>query len=286
MTLKHTPMGLSVMNQFYDSDCIIYLEGQEDKVFWEHFFDFLEIKAKVKFKKAGDSSTIDKYIEDIVNKNAKIIVFRDMDYMHFTGCKHKHKRIVYSFGHSLENTLFSVENISKYISLLRRVPNRYKSSTETWFNLIASDLSVLQILEIASLHYNKGIEVLGDSSYRFLNSYPDNHLVNPTTVLLHRSTIEAYFTNSELKHAQSLYNKKRGKRYRYIRGHFLEGIITNYINNSSEKIKSPSRALKIHHSTLKTHLIGQMSTKTIDKAELSYLKKSFRRAIGDLGVQL
>ena len=90
-SLSYSSKALDTLPLFHRKKFIIYVEGQDDVIFWEIVlkkFDLRDYQLKI----AGGANEIDKYILSIVNDGVDIAVARDSDYSDITGKKFTHSK--------------------------------------------------------------------------------------------------------------------------------------------------------------------------------------------------
>ena len=292
MSLVYSKDALNVLRKFHRTDVIIYVEGEDDRLFWDNFYKFLNIRLKVKFKPAGGCDEIDKLVEKIVEEDAKIILIRDRDYWTFFSDPTRHIREIYGIGHSIENTVYSASNITKCISVMSGSEENIYSDAYEWLVDLEKSLQNLQILEIASTKKNAtdclrnldGVKILGDNPFDLIDSKPNEHKISFSRLNMKLSILEKEFSEEEIKEARILYKSSRGKRYRRIRGHFMTGLVYNYIMHSIDRVHSNRPKSKFHMGATYSILVGFADSITIDADEIQYFRKKIKSAMKSLGI--
>ena len=98
--LEYSNEALNVKAQFYSKKIMCYVEAEDDKYFWSQFFpNFVQIESK------GCCTQLDILIPKICSGDVFAIVARDRDYLEFKNQLQNHHFVLYTFGHSIENTL-------------------------------------------------------------------------------------------------------------------------------------------------------------------------------------
>lgn len=126
MTFQRTPLGVSNLHIFVDSDAVVYLEGgkssfsidqikegtcnnySEDIKYWQKVFHYYFPDKDFHFKSVGSKSSaieMAKFIQDNSIDNALVALDRDFD--NLTQKIIKHPQILYTFGYSWENDCWS-----------------------------------------------------------------------------------------------------------------------------------------------------------------------------------
>lgn len=288
MTLSYSKNALNVLKRFHRSDFVAYVEGEDDRIFWEHFYGYLNIPVEPHFKVAGGGEEIEKYLHQIRNEDAQIIVIRDRDYSVFFPDPTSHVREIYSLGHSIENTVYAVRNISKCISVLSGSGIDTSQDVIEWFNTIEESIKNLQVLEIASFmrHEEDGVKILGDNPFNVTDVKPNQHLISADRAVAAYNSLVGNFREEEIRRAAIIYSKSKGNKYKRIRGHFLTGLVGTYICHSIDCATSSSHKTRIHVGATYKILVGFIDHTTIDSDELRYIKRKMKASIKSLGIAI
>lgn len=134
-TFLRTPAGICNYSLFYDVDCIIYVEGIEQKdtgesddiYFWESICKNFLPKRKVRVKSCGGSKDkLRKILDTIILHDQKnnIYIAKDKDYDSYISSMfdHANERLLHTYGYCFENDIVNI-NIFKNL-LCRIVRNR------------------------------------------------------------------------------------------------------------------------------------------------------------------
>ncbi len=109
-SLEHSVEAKNVTNKFYQVDKMIYVEGQDDIIFWDIILkEFAQFTFKI--EKAGGKEELEKYIEEIKSGVASYFVARDSDYDEILGFDEV-KGVIRTYGHSIENTIGTSAKLS------------------------------------------------------------------------------------------------------------------------------------------------------------------------------
>jgi hypothetical protein len=130
---KRTKSGLNNLYLFFGVDLVVYLEGGSrnysfdevkkgnynedtvDIIFWERIFQEFKPNIKIKFKSVGSKTTVDDIAKDIiVNNISTSMVAMDSEFDEVFNKRHSHPNVLYTYGYSFENDIWS-ENIIKEI---------------------------------------------------------------------------------------------------------------------------------------------------------------------------
>jgi len=108
--------ALNVRNCFFSTDTIVYVEGDDDILFWDKVFR-ASTSASIYIEAVGGSKELDKYIELINSGELESIAARDSDYLDFEGKKNGDSKIIYTVGHSIENSIYCADFICRLAML-------------------------------------------------------------------------------------------------------------------------------------------------------------------------
>lgn len=128
--------GLRNLNKFYKAECICYVEGggvnyslesiisynnftdnTRDISFWKNIFQSFTEFRNIKFKSVGSKTVLLKLSDKILNDNLKnSILCMDSEYDEISNRKIIHPNHIYTYGYSIENDLFNIDNIIYVLS--------------------------------------------------------------------------------------------------------------------------------------------------------------------------
>lgn len=219
--------AMKVIHLFHKNKFILYVEGEDDELFWGELLKKANIESYI-IKQQGGKSQLEKYIEMIKADDVKMAVAIDRDYSDFTGDIVNNEKIFYTYGHSIENSLYCPKTIERVIKSFAKKQVVSDCEIEKWLNDSVETLKDLLIMDIANEKYNKGLAILGDNSCRFLTK---NSSINLSAAKINKAidTFKDKFSDEELRFVDYLL-KQNEKPLRFIiRGHFLTNIVINYV---------------------------------------------------------
>lgn len=237
-SLEYSNDALEVRSLFHNCDFTVYVEGEDDVIFWDNIFKLSNKNAYI--EEVGGIEELKKIIKKIEDEDVDIYVARDNDYNDFTDSISKNKRIFYTYGHSIENTLYNICTIKKVIKNYSRSNNTEllnEINEQLENNLIdfENKIKPLLVYEIANDIYQKGISILGTNCCKFL--------VNNNSTILCETKINNFieskrnlFLEEEISNIQTKLNDSTKRVWYIIRGHFLTNFVVNLIKNFSKKI--------------------------------------------------
>lgn len=271
--LQYSPGALSVLSEFHEKK-IIYVEGPDDGDFWNMILQTLKLDSKYTIKPAGGITELVRYINDIVQNSLSIYVFCDSDYTEFLETQYKHANIIYTYGYSIENTLYSPCNIAEIVCFFSNSDTDCSSDFQEWLENFSKSFKDLLILDICSQKYKKRIRVMGDNCCRFLlNNY--SCMQNSAVIEKVSKEKAAHFTSEQIKEVKSLVESSSKEMHYLLRGHFLTNATMNYIREQTKKTGSKYfnsiSKKEFHHKMLACFQFDNT------RADIRYFKKKFAK---------
>jgi hypothetical protein len=213
---------------FYNKKYTVYVEGDDDVMFWSHLFDIAKIEAHI--EEVGGSEEISKKITEILDENASFIVACDLDHSDFLDSVVEHNQIIRTYGYSIENSMYYSDNIEKAIQKLGKKPKKIKEDIEKWALTFSDNLFDLLVYDVANQLFNKGVRVFGDNCIRFLNSNKSIEVCN-SNVQTYIDSIKNNFSESEIEIVTELIKKSKKEIWFHLKGHFITHGIINLIQH-------------------------------------------------------
>ena len=232
--LLHTSKGLNNLRKFHKK-IVIYVEGQDDKTFWSYFFESI-VGNKFRIKIApGGVEGLKKYAERVVSENIEIIIASDSHYDLIFDNHIQHQRIVYSYGHSIENTMYCPNNLNKIIKNRCRLDYLPSNTAQLWLEAFCDDLKELLVFDVANIYYGKGKTVMGTTCNKFLkrNDCPN---LSKTKINKFLDEINHFFHEHEIDTIKQLIRESEKPFEQIIRGKFLTNGIINLIKQENKKL--------------------------------------------------
>lgn len=228
--LEYSLDAENVLSDFTETDYVVYVEDKDDEFFWKKILSIFANGKTFSFRYEENITgcrILDEKIDLIKSGalNNSIMVARDSDYLDYQNIKTYHKNVLYTYGHSIENCLFSnmalyslIENYSRGSISNEDIQNWLKESHDKLQELIKLDIAV---------QINKyGIQVLGNSCDRFLiekNSYK----LDPNKI---SNFIESIIDGqNDIKASISCIEEVP---FHFIKGHFLVSLISQFIRKN------------------------------------------------------
>lgn len=260
--LSYSPKALDTLTKFHKKSFIVYLEGKDDKPFWQLIFRKNNITS-VHFKIAGGKEEIAKLERHIIEEQLEVVVARDSDYTLLTDDQYDDKRIIYTYGYSIENTLYQPESIAKTSSILAREEVVSAQEVQQWLSNFTEHFYELIRYDFANEYFGKGLKVLGDNCFLFLTSQK-SHIPCEDKISNKIAEVSKEFTRAEMREVETIFDKNTREVFYLIRGHFLSNAILNYIKRFAKKSGMTHEMLYLQMMALLENVVG-----TEDMAHLS-----------------
>jgi hypothetical protein len=225
-SLEYSKEALEAKGLFYNKKLTVYVEGQDDVLFWSYLFDIADIDAHI--EEVGGKKEIEKYITNILEDEAGFFVACDLDHSDFFDEPIVHTHIIKTYGYSIENSMYNFTSIGNIVSKLGRKQINIFEIIEKWAHDFCNNIYNLIIYDIANHKFQKGISILGNCSIPFLTS-KNSHKISPKKVESFINTITHNFTKTEIDNVKDILNKSKKDFWYHIKGHFLSNAVINLI---------------------------------------------------------
>jgi len=280
-TLTYSTDALNILNQFEEVAFIVYVEGEDDILFWEaRFSEHTAERTTFEIIPTGGKDEIYKKVEQVVQNNVRIIIALDRDYSDFESLKLSHARVIRTYGYSIENTMYCPRVLNNIIrKRLRKQQLNKIDAINAWYNDFVSDIEDLLIYDIVMQTKDLSIEVCGDNSARFLKNHGKSPRIDKNKIS--KKIIEDCCTFSR-EHIVStkLSLSKFEKPYRFlVRGHFLTSAVRNIMSEMIGSLGNTSFSNEnIYENTVDSCL------KKCRCEDYKYLKNSITTAVKSLNL--
>ncbi len=268
--LNYSSQALNTLDRFHRAKYIVYVEGDDDRPFWREIFRIAGIE-DVYLKVAEGRSEIEKYEKLIVENSVNIVVARDSDYTNLFANQIDHPRIIYTYGYSIENTLYSPRNIAVAISILSRSAEEDVEKVKDWLAEFVSEIRPLLIHDIANELFGKGTQILGNNCTRFLKS-GSSVAVSRTKIDTYLETVQEQFTDEELETVTNLLDEYSREHVFLVRGHFLSNAIINFV-------KKESRLSSMSQDMLFGQMLGQLPAHCRNNEDVLHLQERIKKVL-------
>ena len=227
-SLLYSTNALNVKSLFFNKQVCIYVEGKEDILFWDKIFSSINSQ-NTHIEDTNGIEGLKDYMNKIIEEDAQIIVACDNDHTPFLK-EHKYisPRIVKTYGYSIENTMYCINNINVATKRYSKTRKDFKSDIVNWYQMFCEQCSVLLYYDIANHRFTKRTKVFGDKCNRFLSS-KDASLPSREKIIKYIDLIKDEFSADEIDECAKLVKKDKRELRFLVKGHFLTNGVLNII---------------------------------------------------------
>lgn len=222
--------ALNTLARFHRVKFVVYVEGPDDVAFWASLFDKSGI-SEYYVDYAGGIQELEKIMAQIIQDDAQVIAACDAHYSLLLGTLPNHDRIISTFGHSIENTMYCPHIINRVIRKLSRNLNDYINSITACYTAFCASATLFLIYDLAREKYDKSVQVCPDNCSRFLKSHYSYHL-DDTKIRDYIAQRKSDFCDAEIKASEILIGQSTIEIRYIIKGHFITNAIINFIKAS------------------------------------------------------
>lgn len=225
--LEYSVEALNVKSAFYRATAMVYVEGDDDVLFWEEIFSkvpdfFVEIEA------VGGASELDKYITKIQANDVNAIAARDADFLRFSSNTVSSPRIIYTQGYSIENSLYTAELIHHVARSWCKTRTITEYQCIEWLNKLGTSFGQLIILDIANAMADAGVMVLQDNCTRFMTSQTSDTPCH-RKIDLHVQEVTSKIPAEVINITNETIRLSQTTSLQYLRGHLLASAVIKFV---------------------------------------------------------
>ncbi|MGB3312594.1 MAG: DUF4435 domain-containing protein [Nodosilinea sp.] len=227
----------NVLNQFYGVEKILYVEGDDDVPFWECIFDKLS-PFSVKVQDVGGKPEAKKYAAEIISGSADYLVAMDADYDKLFS-QENHPNIIYTYGHSIENSMVTEATLTKLLQHTSKLPRRLipEFLPEKWLSEISEVVKPLVLYDIASREDEIGCSVMPDNCDMFFKTRKSCDLCRDK-IFCYIDDLLIEFDSERLLKISLILSEIGLSILDMINGHFLKSATLRFLKSTVESLKS------------------------------------------------
>lgn len=237
--LVHSSEAISITSQFYNKQVMVYVEGPDDVPFWDAMFSRVVPQVFYEIYPVNGKEQLVPLVDGIENGTIlNAFVATDLDYNLFTESgRSSSPFIIYTYGHSIENTMFCPQNVAVYIRRAMRKTYRYSEDINQWYEEVINAVRPLLALDILNSIDSDCKYHRSDGSNTFLGRGYHYYKVSNEKKELEKGKIEKEVTShpdfdtkkiNQIEREIELRCKTRDPRL-LIQGHFIADAMMNYI---------------------------------------------------------
>lgn len=230
---SYSTRALNTLHEFHDCICMMFVEGQDDVIFWETICECAQVTG-VRIESVGGRTQLEERIRKIAVEGACVIVACDADYFAVLKNGSEHPQIVRTHGYSIENTMYCASSLNRFARKLARSRADFTLAAQDWIDRFCADSRRLLVYDIANERYGKGVSILGDTCSRFLVSKRADTL-SPALIETFLQSLNGIFSEAELEQCERLVSGVPHALPALIKGHFLTLGAMNWIKRQMPK---------------------------------------------------
>lgn len=232
--LLYSTNALNVKSLFFNKKVSVYVEGKEDILFWDKIFQN-ECQVNYHIEDTNGVEGLKEYMDKIIEEDAQILVACDNDHSPFLkSSKYKNPRIIRTYGYSIENTMYCINNLNHATRRIAKSRKDFKEDIINWYKTFCDSCSVLLYYDIANHRFVRRTKVFGDKCNRFLVS-KDSSSLSSSHIEKYINTLKGQFLDEEIEECVSLVKKDKRELRFLIKGHFLTNGVINIIKELVKK---------------------------------------------------
>lgn len=231
-SLDYSVDALNAKNAFYRARTMVYVEGDDDVLFWHEVLS-KTTSLQFEIEQVGGSDEVDKYIDQVESGQLQAIVARDSDLLPLVGNVSPNPRILYTRGYSIENSLYTVDALLQLSKSWCKSNKITITECQTWLDELASAFTPLLHLDVANTISDAGIQTIGENCTRFMTSQ-SSAIPCATKVTSYASTVQFNLPKKSLSTAEALIGTNLTQIVLFIRGHFLASAVIKFLANKAK----------------------------------------------------
>jgi Protein of unknown function (DUF4435) len=225
--LSYSDEALNVRGAFFGAKTVVYVEGDDDVLFWQEVFSQVADE-HFEVESVGGSSILDEYILKISSGQLTAIAARDSDFLPLLGQCSTDPKVLYTYGYSIENSLYVADAVA-HLARAWSKSNRISTPTcENWLEGLAKTVAPLVHLDIANATAAAGATTLGDNCSRFMIS-TNSELACPNKVAAIVALSTPKIPRHAIEWAEATVGSAPDRVLAHLRGHFLASAIHRFI---------------------------------------------------------
>ena len=252
--ISYSDEALNVRGAFFGVKAVVYVEGDEDVLFWQEVFSQVTTE-HFEVESVGGSPTLDEYIQKISSGQITAIAARDSDFLPILGACSPDPKVVYTHGYAIENSLYVAEAVGQLARGWCKSNKVTTAACEAWLSDLATTLAPLVHLDVANTTSSSGIPTLGDNCSRYMTS-AGSAVACPTKVAEMIAQLRPKIPHAAIASAELAVGYAPDKVLNHLRGHFLASAIHRFI---AKQAKSLGRRVSISAESLYTAALAVFS---------------------------
>ncbi len=243
--LEYSTDALNARSAFFGAKTVIYVEGDDDILFWREVFARVADE-KFEIESVGGSDRLDEYIRIIVSGQLNAIAARDADFLRYLDRCLTDPKVVYTFGYSIENSLYVAEVLACVARSWCKTIGVTESECLQWLSRFAADFAPLVHMDLANAISDAGVPTIGDNCSRFMTSNASASACL-TKIESRLAQVAVKIPDIAVNKAKATLGNGTDTILACVRGHFLESAVIKFV---ASKAKSLGRKATISSDSL------------------------------------
>jgi hypothetical protein len=229
--LEYSDEALNVRAAFFGQNRMLYVEGDDDVIFWESILSAFG-KDGYKVESVGGVEELKKKIVKIANRDIDSAAARDSDFNKLDLNYVAVPDVVVTYGHSIENTLITSPGLVHLARVYGRVPVGTISEVDfdDWMEGLESSFEDLIFYDAANQINGLGESVLSDNCTRFMTSQksctPCDARIG-AEVVRHADNLNLH---AHMAATKAVFAATGNRALDFMRGHFLATAAMKKVN--------------------------------------------------------
>lgn len=239
----HSDEALDVINYFHGVEVMLYVEGEDDVVFWEVVFE-KTTDLSVKVESVDGVQELNKYIKKVIDDDIEGFVARDSDFTLLDDNYSSHPRVLSTFGHSIENSIVCPIVLNKVIKSHGRVSssNLDPQKSQQWLDNFYGKFERFVVYDAYNDIHKLGNSILSDNCTSLMHNQTSCDPCDlKVTGLYHRVSQSMCIEGFEI--TSKLQNAGRSDKD-FVRGHFLFSGALKFVNHMISSLASKKKPSK------------------------------------------
>lgn len=232
--LEYSTDALNVKSAFLGVKAILYVEGEEDVLFWHGVLKHAAV-AGVEIEAVGGAEQIDSYITRIEAGELAALAARDADFLGYSGALSENPRVIYTAGYSIENSLLTADVVTELVRSWCRTVSIEESTCRAWLEELAQAMAPLVHLDIANRVSGTGAVTVGDSCDRFMTSNTSSRFC-PSRIAARAAEAGQSVAREQVELVESRVGKAVDRLLDLVRGHFLASAVRRFIRSLARSL--------------------------------------------------
>lgn len=244
-TLRHSNEGISISSRFYNKRVMVYVEGPDDIPFWDALFQRVVDESFYEIEAVNGKIQLSDYISKIEDGSiSNAFVATDLDYCFYpSDGRSQSAYVIYTYGHSIENTMFCPQNVAAFIKRAARSTKDFCPQVEKWYQSICERVRVLLPYEILNstdvdccFHVSDGNNSILGKKFYFFKDKTDELSLDPSIIETETNSHQDFDQNEISRIDEFLTTRSPRETRHLIQGHFLADAAMNFIRESLRKM--------------------------------------------------